>query len=89
MVFKPSTVTQGATVVAQFVKTQYAIQEIRFSPWVGKVPWRRKWKPTTVFLPGEFHRQRSLGGLQYMRSQRVKQDLATQSPPSPYNPEVG
>ena len=24
----------------------------RFSPWVGKIPWRRKWQPTQVFLPG-------------------------------------
>ena len=31
-----------------------------FSPWVGKIPWRRKWQPTPVFLPGKFHRQRSL-----------------------------
>jgi len=26
----------------------------------GKIPWRRKWQPTPVFLPGEFHGQRSL-----------------------------
>ena len=32
----------------------------RFDPWVGKVPWRRKWQPTPVFLPGEFHGQLSL-----------------------------
>ena len=32
----------------------------RFDPWVGKVPWRRKWQPTPVFLPGESHGQRSL-----------------------------
>ena len=25
-----------------------------FNPWVGKIPWRRKWQPTPVFLPGEF-----------------------------------
>ena len=25
-------------------------------PWVGKIPWRRAWQPTPVFLPGEFHR---------------------------------
>ena len=31
-----------------------------FNPWLGKIPWRRKWLPTPVFLPGEFHRQRSL-----------------------------
>ena len=25
-----------------------------FNPWVGKIPWRRKWQPTPLFLPGEF-----------------------------------
>ena len=34
----------------------------RFDPWVGKIPWRRKWQPTPVFLPGESHGQRSLVG---------------------------
>ena len=32
----------------------------RFSPWVGKIPWRRKWQPTPVFLPEESHGKRSL-----------------------------
>ena len=32
----------------------------RFNPWVGKIPWRRAWQPTPVFLPGESHGQRSL-----------------------------
>ena len=32
----------------------------RFDPWARKIPWRRKWQPTPVFLPGEFHGQRSL-----------------------------
>ena len=31
-------------------------------PWVGKMPLRRVWQPTPVFLPGESHRQRSLVG---------------------------
>ena len=31
-----------------------------FNPWVRKKPWRRKWQPTPVFLPGESHGQRSL-----------------------------
>ena len=31
-------------------------------PGVGKMPWRRKWQPTPVFLPGESHGQRSLAG---------------------------
>ena len=34
----------------------------RFSPWVRKIPWRRKWQPAPVFLPGESHRQRILVG---------------------------
>ena len=31
-------------------------------PWVGKTPWRRKWKPTPLFLTGKSHGQRSLAG---------------------------
>ena len=34
----------------------------RFDPWVGKIPWRRKWQPTPVLLPGEFHGQGNLPG---------------------------
>ena len=33
-----------------------------FDPWVGKIPWRRAWQPTPVFLPGESHGQRRLVG---------------------------
>ena len=33
-----------------------------FDPWVRKIPWRRKRQPIPVFLPGEFHGQRSLVG---------------------------
>ena len=31
-----------------------------FDPWVGKIPWSRKWQPTPTFLPGKFHGQRRL-----------------------------
>ena len=33
-----------------------------FDPWVGKIPWRRKWQHTPVFLPGKSHGWRSLVG---------------------------
>ena len=33
-----------------------------FDPWVGKIPWRREWQATPVFLPGKFHIQRRLVG---------------------------
>ena len=50
-----------------------------FHPWVGKIPWRRTWQPTPVFLPGESHGQRSLTGY----SPWGRKELYT-SPPSMY-----
>ena len=38
------------------------IREASFDLWVRKFPWRRKWQPTPVFLPGKSHGQRSLVG---------------------------
>ena len=43
-----------------FQKNLPAVQE--FNPWVGKIPWRRKWQPTPVSLSGKSHGQRSLVG---------------------------
>ena len=48
----------------------------RFSPWVRKIPWRRKWQPTPVFLPGEFYGQRSLAGYSPWGRKRVGRELA-------------
>ena len=45
-----------------------------FDPWVGKIPWRRAWQPTPVFLPGESPWSEEPGGLQSIESQRVGQD---------------
>ena len=36
------------------VKNPPAMQETWFDPWVEKIPWRREWLSTPVFLPGEF-----------------------------------
>ena len=49
-----------ASLVAQLVKNPPAMWETGFDPWVGKIPSKRAWLPTPVFLPGEFHGQRSL-----------------------------
>ena len=38
------------------------IMRCGFDPWVGKIPWRRKWQPAPVLLSGESHGQRSLAG---------------------------
>ena len=45
--------------------------EFLFHPWVGKIPWRRKWQPTLVFWPEKPHGQRSFGGLQSKWSEGV------------------
>ena len=54
------------------VKNPPAMQET----WVGKIPWRRAWQPTPVFLPGESPWTEEPGGLQSMGSQRVGRDRA-------------
>ncbi|XDA86191.1 hypothetical protein R6Z07F_015941 [Ovis aries] len=46
----------------RLVRSQGDKETEGFDPWVGKIPWRRKWPPTPVFLPGESHGQRSLVG---------------------------
>ena len=50
----------------------------RFDPWVGKIPWRRAWQTTPVFLPGESHRQRSLLGYSPLGCQESDRTEATQ-----------
>ena len=37
-------------------------KRLGFNPWVGKIPWKRKWPPIPVFLPGRPHGQRNLVG---------------------------
>ena len=45
--------------------------------WVSKIPWRRKWQPTPVFLFGKAHGQRSLAGYSPWGCKRVRHDLVT------------
>ena len=56
-VHKPS-----SSLVAQTVENLPACGRCGFDPWVGKIPWRRVWQPTPLFLPRESHGQRSLVG---------------------------
>ena len=50
---------RGLLQVAQMVKNLPAKQETRVQFLSGKIPWRRKWQPTPVFLPGESHGKRN------------------------------
>ena len=56
--------------MTQMVKNLPAMPETGVYPGVGKIPWRREWQPTPVFLPGESYGQR----LQSMGSQNVEHD---------------
>ena len=53
---------EGASLVAQSVKILLQCRRPGFDSWVGKIPWRRKWQPTSVCLPGVSRGQRSLTG---------------------------
>ena len=57
------------------VKIHLQCGRAEFNPWVGKIPWRRAWQLTAVFLPGESHGQRSLVG--YGNLKRVDMTKAT------------
>ena len=52
----------GVFLVAQWQGIHLQFRRHRrhgFNPWVGNIPWRKKWQPTLVLLPGESHGQRS------------------------------
>ena len=50
------------SLVAQPVQRLPAVRGPGFNPWVRKKPWKRKWHPTPVLLPGKSHGRRSLVG---------------------------
>ena len=54
----------SGSVVKKKKKSAYRAGHIvdSFDPWVRKIPWRRAWQPTPLFLPGESYGQRSLVG---------------------------
>ena len=64
------------SLVIQMVKNLPAMQETQVQSLVKKIPWRREWLPTPVFLPGKSHGQRSLAG--YSRQSPQKLDMTEQ-----------
>ena len=55
-------------------ETAFQCRRQVFDPLVRKIPWRRKWQPTPVCLPGKLHGQRSLGGYSPRGRKRVRYD---------------
>ena len=52
-------------------------RRLRFDPWFGKIPWRKKWQPTST-LAWRIPWTEEPGGLQSMESWRVRHDWATE-----------
>ena len=62
------------------VKNQPKLRSLRrceFDACVGKIPWRRKWQLPSNILALKIPGTEEPGGLQFMRSQRVRHDLVT------------
>ena len=58
-------------------KSACPCRKFGFNPWVWKIPWRRKWQPPPVFLPGKSHGQRTLVGYSPQGHKRVGHVLST------------
>ena len=57
----------------------------RFDPWAKKIPWRREWQPTPVFLPGQPHGQRNLARYSPQSRKRVRHAFVTKQQQLLYN----
>ena len=53
------------------LKNSPTIQETEFNTWIGKIPWRRKWQPTPLFLFEKSHGQKNLESYGFKKLQRV------------------
>ena len=71
--------------VAQWYRIHLQCRRPGFDPWVGKIPWRKKWQPTPVFLPGESHGQRNLVGYSPWGRKELDMTWMTESTLSQWN----
>ena len=62
MLWTPQGITGGSVVKNHPPHPSSQCRRRGFHPWGGDIPWRRKWQPIPVFLPGKSHGQRSLAG---------------------------
>ena len=67
LVYNSYTIIWGFSWWLRGKESSFQCRRCGFDPWIGKIPWRRrKWQPTPVFLPGNFHGPEEPGGLQSM-----------------------
>ena len=63
--------------MAQLANSLPAVQKTKFHTWVRKIPWRKKWQPTSSILTWEISRTEEPGSIQPTGSERVGHDLGT------------
>ena len=71
------------------VKNPPALQETRFYPWVRKIPWRRRWQRTPVFVPGKPHGWRSLAGNHGVAERGTRPSIDSSRPGQQTDPRGG
>ena len=57
---KQTGIEAAIVIIATFTPHSRRCKSCVFNPWVGEIPWRRKWQPAPVFSPGQLHGQRIL-----------------------------
>ena len=67
----------GGSVVKESACRRSRRRRCGFDSWVGEIPWRRKWQPTPVILPGKSYGQRKLAGYSPWDRKKVGPNLAT------------
>ena len=75
-IYNPSPHYEWSSLADSVSKESLQCRRPGFNPWVRKIPWRRKWQPTPVFLPGKSSGQRSLVGYSPW-CRRVRHNWAT------------
>ena len=73
----------GGTVIRICLPMQ-ELKRLGFVPWIGKIPWSRKWQPTPVLLSGKLHGQRSVVG--YSLGGRKESDTTEHTHTSTHTP---
>ena len=68
--------TKREHVYSKNLPAMQEMQETGFDLWVGKIPWKKKWQPTSAFLPGKSHGQ-SLTGCNSWGCKIVGQNLVS------------
>ena len=71
--------TYGSQIIILYTLNLYSAvyRRLRFNPWVRKIPWRKKYQPAPVVLPGKSHGQKSLVGYSPWGRRRVGHNVAT------------